>query len=138
MKRSALGIKLFLAACAALIICVGAAISGRSQSPTAPATAPAALQNVPAPIVSVSRLVQVNVIVEKKGRPVTGLTKEDFTILDENQPQKISSFAEVAYDPAVAPMRAAASNSSPAAASASAPNNGAGAMVNSYSNHFGG
>jgi hypothetical protein len=41
-----------------------------------------------------SRMVQVNVIVrDKNGVPVAGLTKGDFTILDQNQPQEISSFA---------------------------------------------
>jgi VWFA-related protein len=42
-----------------------------------------------------SRLVQVNVIVQdRNGQPVTGLTKKDFTILDQGQPQTIASFSE--------------------------------------------
>jgi VWFA-related protein len=40
-------------------------------------------------------VVQVNVIVQdKNGKPVTGLTKDDFTILDQGQPQAIASFSE--------------------------------------------
>jgi VWFA-related protein len=42
-----------------------------------------------------TRVVQVNVIVhDKNGRPVTGLTKKDFTILDQGQPQTIASLSE--------------------------------------------
>jgi VWFA-related protein len=39
--------------------------------------------------------VQVNVVVtDKKGEPVRGLTKDDFTLLDSGKPQSISFFAE--------------------------------------------
>ncbi|MGA8367565.1 MAG: VWA domain-containing protein [Candidatus Acidiferrales bacterium] len=42
-----------------------------------------------------THLVQVHVIVQsKKGEPVTGLMKEDFTLLDQGQPQKIAFFSE--------------------------------------------
>ncbi len=47
-----------------------------------------------------SRLVQVSVIVRHHGAPVTGLTKDDFTILDQNRPQQIADFSEQSYDPA--------------------------------------
>jgi hypothetical protein len=50
----------------------------------------------------------VNVIVERKGKPVSGLTKDDFTILDQSRPQQIASFSEVTYDSASAPARTAA------------------------------
>jgi len=48
------------------------------------------------PSVRVStRLVQISVVVkDKKGNPVTDLTKDDFTLLDENKPQAISVFSE--------------------------------------------
>jgi VWFA-related protein len=37
-----------------------------------------------------ARLVQINVIVnDKHGNPITGLTKEDFILLDNKQPQEI-------------------------------------------------
>ena len=40
-----------------------------------------------------SELVLVNVVVrDKQGKPVTGLKAEDFTLLEEGKPQKISSF----------------------------------------------
>lgn len=68
-------------------------------------TQQAAQQTAPQAVRSVTRLVQVNVIVERKGKPVTGLTKEDFTILDQNRPQQIASFSEISYDPAAAPLR---------------------------------
>jgi len=41
-----------------------------------------------------TRLVVINVVVHgKKGEPVTGLTKDDFVLLDQDQPQKISFFS---------------------------------------------
>jgi VWFA-related protein len=115
MKRNIPGSQLSLVAVCALLLCAGAARQPASQ------------QAGPQRIRSVSRLVQVNVIVERKGKPVTGLTKEDFTVLDQNQPQKIASFAEVAYDPAAAPVRAATSN----------PPSAADAAVSTYSNRLG-
>ena len=42
-----------------------------------------------------TRLVQVSVIAQdKNGQPVTGLTKDDFTLFDQGQEQKINFFAE--------------------------------------------
>jgi VWFA-related protein len=58
-----------------------------------------------------SRLVQVSVIVRHKGAPVTGLTKDDFTVLDQNRPQKISGFSEQSYQPAAANQTDAPKNS---------------------------
>ena len=41
-----------------------------------------------------TRLVQVNVVVrDKSGKPVEGLQREDFTVFDEGQPQKIAVFS---------------------------------------------
>lgn len=47
------------------------------------------------PVVKLTtHLVQVNVIVrDKQGRPVTGLTKEDFTVLDNGKPQTVRFFS---------------------------------------------
>jgi VWFA-related protein len=43
-----------------------------------------------------AELVLVPVVVkDKSGRPVTGLSADDFTVLENGQPQKISSFEEV-------------------------------------------
>jgi VWFA-related protein len=42
-----------------------------------------------------SRMVQVNVIVQdKNGQPVTGLKKDDFTIMDKGEPQSIAFMSE--------------------------------------------
>jgi VWFA-related protein len=48
-----------------------------------------------------TRLVQINVIARnKKGEPVEGLRREDFTLLDSGKPQKIELFSS---EPAAAP-----------------------------------
>jgi VWFA-related protein len=50
-------------------------------------------------------LVQVNVVVrDANGQPVEGLTKRDFTLLDDKQPQQIVAFTEYAFDNADAPI----------------------------------
>ena len=42
-----------------------------------------------------TRMVQMSVVVQdKKGNPVSGLTKDDFTLLDTDVPQKIAFFAQ--------------------------------------------
>lgn len=75
-------------------ILVGA--SGFSQSPA---------QNPPAnpsqaPLRVATRLVQVNVIAQDgSGNPITGLTKDDFTVLDKGEPQTISFFSEERNQP---------------------------------------
>ena len=43
---------------------------------------------------STTRLVQVSVVVQKDGKPVPGLTKESFTIVDGGKPQQIAVFSE--------------------------------------------
>ncbi len=40
-----------------------------------------------------TKLVQVDVVAKSKGAPATGLTKDDFTVLDNGKPQKISFFS---------------------------------------------
>lgn len=71
-------------------------VPGLTQSP--PQQPPASQGSATAPPLRVmTRLVQVNVIVQdRNGNPVTGLTKDDFTLLDEGHPQRISYFAEEA------------------------------------------
>lgn len=56
----------------------------------------------PAPLRVTTHLVQLSVVVhDKKGQPVADLTKDDFTLLDEGQPQKIAFFSvESALAPA--------------------------------------
>src|ERR1700689_822150 len=85
MKYALIAITIYLA---------GAAVTFAQSAPPPPP--PAAQTNPNAPALKVtSRVVQVNVIVrDKNGRPVTDLTKKDFTILDNGQPQTISSMSE--------------------------------------------
>jgi VWFA-related protein len=67
----------------------------QQQSPgQQPATSPAAAQ-APVAIHTTTRLVQVSVVVhDKHGNPISGLTKDDFAILDEKKPQAIQVFSE--------------------------------------------
>lgn len=82
---------LFTAAAIAAILCA----PGYTQSP---AQKPASGQSGAAPPLRVmSRLVQISVLAQdKKGDPATGLTKDDFTLIDGGQPQKIAYFTEEA------------------------------------------
>ena len=57
---------------------------------------------------STVRLVQVSVVVEdKKGNPVTNLKPEDFTLLDDGNPQKIAFFTPATPPPAEPQSQAA-------------------------------
>ena len=81
--------------CTAAVVCLVGVISAFAQS-VPPPPPPIAQSNPNAPALKVTaRVVQVNVVVQdRNGRPVTGLTKNDFTILDQGQPQTLASFAE--------------------------------------------
>jgi VWFA-related protein len=74
--------------CTALLFAQSAPPPPQSQAvPTAQAGAPA--------VHVTTRIVQVRVTVhDKDGNPVTGLTKDDFTLLDQGQRQQITSFTE--------------------------------------------
>jgi VWFA-related protein len=51
-------------------------------------------ESLPAPTFTVgTKLVQVDVVARSKVAPAKGLTKEDFTVLDNGKPQKISFFS---------------------------------------------
>jgi len=53
-----------------------------------------AAQRDPSPTLTVgTRLVQIDVLVRDKNGPVTNLTRDDFTILDQGRPQQISVFS---------------------------------------------
>jgi VWFA-related protein len=68
------------------------------------ATAAPAPNQEPNVIRSTTRLVQISVIaVDGKGEPMTGLKKEDFTVLDDGKPQKISVFMCASPAPATPP-----------------------------------
>ena len=54
----------------------------------------AAQQDTPTPTFrSGTKLVEVDVVARSKGAPATGLTKDDFTLLDNGKPQKIAFFS---------------------------------------------
>jgi VWFA-related protein len=78
----------------ALLLLFGAAFAfsqPTSQNPLAPGQATTS----PGTVRILSRLVQVNVVVQDKdGNPVSDLTKDDFTILDKGEPQQIAYFTQ--------------------------------------------
>jgi VWFA-related protein len=79
---------------AAIICSAGAStVFAQSVPPPPPTTMP-----TPSPQSAVhvtTRIVQVSVTVhDDRGRPVTGLTKDDFVLLDQGQRQQIASFSE--------------------------------------------
>src|ERR1017187_899592 len=117
-KRTKFGTSLGTSVCAGVIaLALLIASSGLAQSTTPQKPAPES----PARTLRVtSRLVQVSVIVRHKGAPVTGLTKDDFTVLDQNRPLQIAVFSGQSYEP-----RAAAK-------STGTPQNASGI----FSNHF--
>jgi VWFA-related protein len=83
------GWKIAIAMMALMLFCQAAQL----QAPPA-ADQVSANTQAPKPIRSTTRLVQVSVVVtDKKGEPVTGLKKEEFTVLDESKPQEIAFFA---------------------------------------------
>ena len=70
------------------------------------ATIAAAQQDTPSPTFRAgTRLVEVDVVARSNGVPATGLTEDDFTLLDNGKPQKIAFFSvqsgRVAAPPAV-------------------------------------
>jgi VWFA-related protein len=67
--------------------------SASPQSQSKPDTSNTTTEQ-PYVIRSSTRLVQVNVVVQnEKGVPITGLKKEDFTVLDNGKPQEIAFFS---------------------------------------------
>jgi VWFA-related protein len=58
------------------------------------ATIAAAQQDTPSPTFRAgTRLVEVDVVARSNGAPATGLTEDDFTLLDNGKPQKIAFFS---------------------------------------------
>lgn len=94
----------FRPTCAAFVLALLSAVPLSAQAPASPPTAQA--RESGGVLRSTTRLVEVNVIVQdKKGNPVKGLTKDDFKLLDQGQPQNIS----LVYSDADAPAAASAS-----------------------------
>src|SRR5580693_10651959 len=77
-------------ATAATICLAGVSLAFAQSPPPAPPTAsPQSAVHV------TTRVVQVSVTVhDDRGRPVTGLTKDDFVLLDQGTRQQIASFSE--------------------------------------------
>jgi len=75
-----------------------ARLGAQEPAPSAPPTFPSQVEQVTVDVV----------VTDKKGEPITGLTKEDFVISEEGTPQAIASFEAVQVPPtasAVTPAR---------------------------------
>src|SRR5713101_5861287 len=84
-----------LLCCAAAVFALtGPSLPVRAQAPPPPQNPPAE-SKIPAPVIrTTTHLVQVNVIAEDKhGNPITGLTREDFRVLDKGEEQAIQFFS---------------------------------------------
>src|SRR5258707_3054194 len=69
-------------------LAAGTIVSAQQQQP--PAALSAETSSTVSSIRVITHLVQVNVIVnDKHGNPITGLTKDDFVLLDNKRPQEI-------------------------------------------------
>ena len=75
---------------------LASALISATLSGQAPAPAVSTPTESPVPTIkATTRLVQLSIVVlDKKGQPVSGLTRDDFTVLDKDEPQKISLFAQ--------------------------------------------
>jgi VWFA-related protein len=69
------------------LLFLSAGIAASQQNPTPPAAAESPTFHAGA------KLVEVDVVAKSKGAPATGLTKDDFTLLDNGKPQKIAFFS---------------------------------------------
>src|SRR5476649_2485812 len=73
---------------ATALACSAATLVAFAQAPAAPAQTPVATFRAD------TRLVEVSVVVhDKNGQPVTGLTRDDFTLLDDGSEQPIELFS---------------------------------------------
>ncbi len=91
---------------AAVVLLAGAIVFGQSTDqksvPAKSSTAPTQIDSSQDVLRVTARLVQVFVIAEdSRGRAVTNLTKDDFTVLDQGKPQNISSFTPLIAGPGI-------------------------------------
>jgi VWFA-related protein len=102
----------FLARQALSVLLLLAVTAGQNPAP-APAPAAGTQAAEPAVVLKVtSRLVLVDVVAnDKRGAVVTDLSQQDFTILEDGQPQKISAFSLVQSKPGL--IRASAQPAAP-------------------------
>src|ERR1019366_8617578 len=96
MRHYPVKVKAVLLASVVLALFIGVPEFSQSQSPKPPVEKQETQSGQKGPALRVlTRLVQINVIAQdKNGQPVTGLTKDDFTLFDQGQEQKINFFAE--------------------------------------------
>ena len=70
-----------------------------AQQPPAPPESPAELQPGETPRILETidvRVINVDVVVtDRKGNPITGLTRDDFIVLENGRPQNVTNFYEV-------------------------------------------
>lgn len=100
LSRSAL---LVFSAALLLSLVAPSVASAGPPDPTKPNASDATTQS-PYVIHTATRLVQVNVIVQNgKGGPITGLKKEDFSLLDNGKPQQVAFFSATAPSRTVPP-----------------------------------
>jgi VWFA-related protein len=79
-----------------------------AQTPAAPAAAGQPPAAPPTVLKVTTRLVQVNVVVHaRRSEPVSDLTKDDFVVYDNGQPQQIATFTMESVQPADAGARRA-------------------------------
>ncbi len=103
-----------LAACLLLALLLPAASAAQRRKAPPPQPEPEASEPTFFEVIDV-RVVNVDVVVtDRKGRPVTGLVREDFELLEDGRPVQIDYFyAETEGAPAGEPLAAAAAEPSP-------------------------
>jgi VWFA-related protein len=95
------GVGRVLLACIYQAIAIVGVVAQQTQQPSSPV--PESPEH-PAAVRVTTKLVQVNVIVnDKHGNPLTGLSKEDFVLLDNKQPQDIRVFSVDTNSPIAGP-----------------------------------
>jgi Ca-activated chloride channel family protein len=81
---------------AALAVCVGcltSALAQQGSKPVKPAVPSADPQNPDTTVVKIRRVQLPVTVTDKKGQFVTGLTRQDFQIFEDKQPQSIDTFS---------------------------------------------
>jgi VWFA-related protein len=79
-----------------VLIAVGLLVPGAARAQQKPQQKPQEQPAAPPAFPAQVDLVTVDVVVtDKKGAPITGLTRESFTVLEDGQPQGIASFEAV-------------------------------------------
>ena len=90
----------------ATIVVLAGALAGPGGARTQTDEGPSAGAQEPIPEIAGGEIEQVTVdvvVLDKKGNPVTGLTQADFAVLDEGDPQEITSFELIDRQPGASP-----------------------------------